>query len=83
MSGSVFQQMNDAAQPVVRVNPNIEIFYSYGMDGGSQASTPPRDTLFYRIGSTLPQAIFLPNLAIIVAITCAMALSKALRAVEV
>jgi len=39
-------------------------------------------SFFFRIGSTMPQAIFLPNLAIIIATACAAGLSKALRALS-
>ena len=40
------------------------------------------DSIFYRIGSTLPQAIFLPNLVQVVGVTCIMSLSKALHAIQ-
>jgi hypothetical protein len=44
--------------------------------GGNQAQ-------FYRLASTLPQAIFLPNLVVIMLISCVMAITKALRAIAV
>jgi hypothetical protein len=59
-----------------------DLFYSYGIDAGPQTDNG-KDTVLYKIGSTLPQAIFLPNLVIIISITCAMAVSKALRAIAV
>ena len=37
----------------------------------------------FRIGAAMPQAVFLPNLVIIVVTTCAMSMTKALRAIQV
>ncbi|MCX8197207.1 MAG: hypothetical protein N3G80_02740 [Candidatus Micrarchaeota archaeon] len=47
---------------------------------GSQSGTA---STLYRIASTLPQAIFIPNLILVLLISCISALSKALRAIEV
>ncbi|VVB58703.1 Uncharacterised protein [Candidatus Anstonella stagnisolia] len=38
------------------------------------------DCQLYQIGSLIPQAVFIPNLVIVVATTCVMGLSKALQA---
>lgn len=67
-------------KPLVCVDCAVHNFYTYGMDDPGAART---EMAFYRIGSTIPQAIFLPNLVIVVAITCVSALSKALRAISV
>ena len=58
-------------------------FQSYGLDNTQDIPADIKTTTFYRISSTIPQAIFIPNLVIIVAVTCTMALSKALRAIAV
>jgi hypothetical protein len=58
----------------------INMFNSYAFEA---TTTPDANTVFYRIGSTLPQAIFLPNLILIVTVTCVMAVWKALRAIAV
>lgn len=80
VSGKAFTDITDPAESIESVNPTVNPFYSYGLD---YAGTQGKGTVFYKIGSTLPQAIFLPNLVIIVTITCVMALSKALRAIAV
>ena len=77
MSGKVFLEITDETQPWDCVACN-DIFHSYGLD-----SEMGKGTTFYRIGSTIPQAVFLPNLVIIVTVTCVMSLSKALRAIAV
>ena len=84
MSGQAFRQ--------IVTNPscgNVHNFYSYGIDGGNgedgganSGATCGNATLF-RIGSTIPQAVFLPNLVLIVSVTCVMSISKALRAIAV
>jgi hypothetical protein len=79
MSGKIFMDNIVKVGSPYTTDPSLQKFCSYGLDGTS--CTPPSGTVLYRIGSTLPQAIFLPNLAIIVAISCIMALSKALRAI--
>jgi|GEM_PF-915319 len=81
MSASVFATnvMNSTAYSVT----SLQKFQSYALDN---SQTPPADiksTVFYRIGSVLPQAIFIPNLVIIVTVTSIMALSKALRAIAI
>jgi hypothetical protein len=49
--------------------------WSLGGESGSGA-------LLFRIGSTMPQAIFVPNLVIIIVTTCTMSLAKGLRAIQ-
>ena len=67
----------------------VHNFYSLGIDGGMGANAgrdsglTMKNAIFYKIGSTIPQAIFLPNIVLIIAITCVMSLSKALRAIAV
>jgi len=61
---------------------SLQKFHSFALDG-QNIPHDIKDTLFYRIGSVLPQAIFIPNLVIIVAVTSIMALSKALRAIAI
>ena len=92
MSGNAFNQIvqnprceyTDAAG-----NCYVHNFYSLGLDGGNgynagrDSGLTMQNALFYQIGSTIPQAVFLPNIVIIVAVTCAMSLSKALRATAV
>jgi hypothetical protein len=79
MSGEVFKNKINVSPMVV--DPDIEMFNTYALDHSDTVAKT--DTVFYKIGSTLPQAIFLPNLTIIVAVTCTMSLAKALRAIAV
>ena len=67
------------------VDPSLQKFQSYGLDNNQYppSDTQIKGTTFYMIGSTIPQAVFLPNLVIVVAVTSIMALSKALRAIAV
>lgn len=51
-------------------------------DWSFDASTG-RDAWLFRIGSVMPQAVFLPNLIIVVVTTCTMALAKGLRTIQV
>jgi len=84
LSAKVFyENINQVAIPYT-VDGSLEKFHSFALDGGI-ATLPAESklTTFYRIGSTIPQAIFLPNLAIIIAITTIMSVSKALRAIAV
>jgi len=83
MSGQVFLQNVANAPTPYTTDPSLEKFCSYGLDNQQAPCGPSKDTVLYRIGSTIPQAVFLPNLAIIVAVSCIMALSKALRAIAV
>lgn len=77
MSGEAFWEI---AQNPARMS-GANAFYSYGIDGNNAG--PIQKYELYKIGSTIPQAVFLPNLVLIVAITCTMAVSKALRATAV
>jgi hypothetical protein len=52
-------------------------YRDWGLDAG--AACPAGDCVLFRIGSMIPQAVFLPNLALIMLITCTMAISKGLR----
>lgn len=79
MSGAVFADITDPSKPIYTVNSSLNNFYSYGID----QSGAGKGALLYQIGSTIPQAVFLPNLVIIVTITTITALSKALRAIAV
>jgi hypothetical protein len=68
---------------------SVHNFYSLGIDGGDgreagkYSGHTMKDAILYKIGSTIPQAVFIPNLVIVIAVTCAMSISKALRAVAV
>ncbi len=79
MSGQVFED-EIVGQPRKCIDCSVSNFYSFGLDGNNVV---PENTVLYRLGSTIPQAVFLPNIAIIVTITCVMSLSKALRAIAV
>ena len=84
LSAKVFDEnVNQVAVVPYTVDANLQKFHSYALDGGTVAPANIKTTTFYRIGSTIPQAIFLPNLAIIIAITTIMSVSKALRAIAV
>ncbi|MCX6771993.1 MAG: hypothetical protein NTX79_08155 [Candidatus Micrarchaeota archaeon] len=83
MSGKVFMQDIANNRSPYTTDPSLEKFCSYGLDNSQPPCGPSSGTILYRIGSTIPQAVFLPNLVIIVAISCIMALSKALRAIAV
>ena len=39
-------------------------------------------SLLYQIGSVIPQAIFIPNIVLVVLVTCVMSLSKGLHAIQ-
>ena len=65
------------------VDCGVHNFYSYGIDEGPDDSSVWKDAVLYKIGSSIPQAVLLPNIVIVVSITCVMALSKALRAIAV
>lgn len=75
MSGGVFECN------VLAGTPSKANFYSYGLDGTDSGSV--QEMVLYKVGSTIPQAVFLPNIVLIVTITCIMSLSKALRAMAV
>lgn len=47
------------------------------------AACDESDCALYQIGALIPQAVFMPNLAIVIIMTCAMALSRALQALPV
>ena len=62
---------------------SLQKFQSFGLDNSQNIPADIKTTVFYRIGSVLPQAIFIPNLVILVTVTSIMAISKALRAIAV
>ncbi len=79
MSGGIFANiLSSKTQCEITDYCGINNFYSYGLDPSQ--SSDAKETILYKIGSTLPQAIFLPNLVIVVTVTCIMSMSKALRA---
>ncbi len=53
-------------------------FYDYSLDAQGQTGA---GTVLYQIGSTIPQAVFIPNLILIITVTCTMAVWKAIKAV--
>jgi hypothetical protein len=53
-------------------------FYDYSLDTQGETYS---STVLYQMGSTIPQAVFLPNLILIITISCTMAVWKAIRAV--
>jgi len=69
--------------PCVSCPDQVHNFYSYGLDGSTGAGLDEKNAVFYKIGITIPQAVFIPNIVAIVGITCIMALSKALKALAV
>lgn len=82
MSGKVFME-NIIEKTPYTTDSSLNKFTSYALDNAQNPVNPPYRTVFYKIGSTLPQAIFLPNLVIVVVVSCVMALSKALKAIAV
>lgn len=62
--------------PVTVTGP-VHDFSDWAYQGGSG-----KDAWLFRIGSVMPQAVFLPNLVIVVVTTCTMALAKGLRAIQ-
>lgn len=60
-----------------QVTEPIYDFYDFSMQGGHGTAA-----WLYRIGTVLPQAIFIPNLVIVIVTTCAMAMAKGLRAIQ-
>ena len=76
MSGQAFMKITGSGQAY-----DSRAFYSYGLDAGAdRAKISAQDTVLFRVGSTIPQAVFVPNLVLVIAITCAMSISKALHA---
>jgi hypothetical protein len=73
---------NDIAvnEPVTVDFPTLSNFNSYGLDGQGPVGA---STVLYRVGITIPQAVFLPNFVLIIGITATMSISKALRAIAV
>jgi len=82
MSGQIFMSNVQGANAPYTVS-GLQMFHSYGLDNSQSPPADIKTTMLYRIGSTIPQAIFLPNLIIVVAVTCVMAMAKALRAIAV
>lgn len=82
MSGNIFMQSVQGRDAPYKVT-SLEMFHSYGLDNSQSAPEDIKTTMFYRIGSTIPQAVFLPNIVIVVAVSCIMAMAKALRAIAV
>jgi hypothetical protein len=86
MSGQAFRQI--VASPGC-IDCSAHNFYSYGIDGGNgedggaYSGAVMGNAMLFRIGSTIPQAVFLPNLVLVVGVTCVMSLSKGLRAIAV
>ncbi|MEM4633590.1 MAG: hypothetical protein QW275_00360, partial [Candidatus Anstonellaceae archaeon] len=84
MSGEVFEKIVSEPRCIAC---NVHNFYVYGLDegngtdGGINSGATWKNSVMYRIGSTIPQAVFLPNLILVVAVTCIMSLSKALKAI--
>ena len=87
LSAEIYNEIESSELPCVSCSyARVHNFYTYGLDGTSRyddSTDSGKDAVFYTIGVTLPQAIFIPNLIIVVAITCTMALSKALKALAV
>ncbi|MFA6214354.1 MAG: hypothetical protein WC717_03685 [Candidatus Micrarchaeia archaeon] len=83
VSGQVFAQNIANVPTPYTTDPTLQKFHSYGLDNSIFPLPNIKDSTFYRIGSTIPQAIFLPNIAIVVAVSCIMAMAKALRAIAV
>ena len=86
MSGEAFEKI--VATPRC-VDCSVHNFYNFaldegdGRDGGAASAATWQNSVMYRIGSTIPQAVFLPNLVLVVSITCIMSLSKALKSIAV
>lgn len=78
MGAKAFAQITEG--PIVCMDCSSYTFNTFGLDGDQLTG---KSTVLYRLGSTIPQAVFLPNLVLIIAITGAMAVSKALRALAV
>ncbi len=76
MSGAVYNGIVETPT----LSSGLNVFYSYGLDGRGDWTDPTKSVL-YKVGSTIPQAVFIPNLVMVIAISCIMALSKALKAV--
>ena len=66
--------------PITTVQP-IYTFQDFAMQKNSGA-TPMQNEILYRLGSTIPQAIFIPNFMLVVLVTCIMSLSKALHSIQ-
>ena len=77
MSGEVFEKI--VARPSC-VDCSVHNFYVFaldegdGTDGGANSAATWQNSVMYRLGSTIPQAVFLPNLVLVVSITCIMSL---------
>ncbi|MCX6773142.1 MAG: hypothetical protein NTV88_05245 [Candidatus Micrarchaeota archaeon] len=82
MSGAAFETVLTSPMAHIESGKPIYSFHDFAFDSRSPPLAMNKEPLF-RLGSTLPQAVFMPNLAIIVLITCVMSLSKGLHAIQV
>ena len=78
LSGAAFLSIRSNSPPVAYTIYDFQDFAFRDAQGADV-----QDLTLYKIGSTLPQAVFLPNLVLIIGITCMMSLSKALHAIQV
>jgi len=87
LSHEIYAGIADSEVPCVSCSyVRVHNFYTYGLDGISgfdDSTLSGKGSIFYKIGITIPQAVFIPNLVLVVSITCVMALSKALKAMAV
>lgn len=82
--------MGGAAFERVVANPATHGVYdfsdwSFGVrdfTGFPPRPVPLQQKWLFRIGSLMPQAVLLPNLVIVVVVTCTMSLAKGLRAIQ-
>jgi hypothetical protein len=78
MSSEAFRKINGS--DVYCAACEVHNFNSYGLD---RQGPLYKETILYKVGSTIPQAVFLPNIVMVLAITATMSISKALRALAV
>jgi hypothetical protein len=64
-------------EPTAHIATGVFDFNTYGLDG---PILKDKSTTLYKMGIMIPQAVFLPNLVLVMAITSLMAISKALKA---
>jgi len=75
--------MSGAAFEKVLANPVMHGVYSFSDWSLGSDSVPLQEKWLFRIGSLMPQAVFVPNLVVVVVVTCTMSLAKGLRAIQV
>jgi hypothetical protein len=83
LSAQVFEKI--ISSPKNCINCDVYNFYVYSLDegsgygGGANSNATWENSKSFRLGSIIPQAVFVPNLIIVISITAIMSFSKTLK----